>query len=614
VPTSDKLLLVVLGAVGWVDEALAIGECSTADRRDQRNDEVTPAVKDVLVFTATYNEADNIGALVEAVFLALPQCQMLVVDDNSPDGTGRLLETFRSQYPRLHVVHRPYKNGLGTAHKLAIKYALAHAYQALITMDADFSHDPKYLPEMVRELERAEFVIGSRYVAGGSCEYPLSRVVLSRVANGLTRALLGIPVHETTTSYRGFRRSLLERLDVDAIRADGYSYFVESIYQVSQRARSAGGVAMAEFPIRFVDRRAGSTKISKREIWKGFTTLARLAVSRRVPVTGRAAIAPASPLRPPQENLAPCNACGSPYHVEEYPASNQGRVTAASYSCTGTGHASHGRIVQCLGCGLVYTNPQLSPQQVLSLYAEVEDQTYLENADARIQTFKYNVDAISDHLPKTGRLLELGSYCGIFLQIARARGLDVLGVEPSVWASAYARQTLQIPTITGDIQDLPDGIKPFDVICSWDVLEHVADPSGELALINGQLRPGGIFAFSTLDYGNWYPRLLGERWPWMMDMHLYYFDQKVMKRMLEQAGFRLIEARSYCHIITFEYFLRKLAALGIPGAETLRVQIDKTPLRALTIPFRFGDIQLFVCEKVREAARAAQPLTARQVS
>jgi dolichol-phosphate mannosyltransferase len=569
--------------------------------------------EEVLVFTATYNEADNIASLVEAVFSALPQCQMLVVDDNSPDGTGQLLETLRAQQPRLHVIHRPYKNGLGTAHKLAIKYALAHGYQALITMDADFSHDPKYLPEMVRQLERAEFAIGSRYVAGGSCEYPLSRVILSRVANGLTRALLGIPVHETTTSYRGFRRSLLERLDVDAIRADGYSYFVESIYQVSQRARSAGGAAMTEFPIRFVDRRAGSTKISKLEIWKGFTTLARLALARRVPAAGRAAIDPGSALLPPQEDLAPCNACGSPYHVEEYPASNQGRVTAASYSCTGIGHASHGRIVQCLGCGLVYTNPQLPPQQVLSLYAEVEDQTYLENAEARIQTFTYNLDAISDHLPKTGRLLELGSYCGIFLQIARDRGLDVLGVEPSVWASSYARQTLQIPTITGNIQDLPAGTKPFDVICSWDVLEHVADPAGELALVNGQLRPGGIFAFSTLDYGNWYPRLLGERWPWMMDMHLYYFDQKVMKRMLEQAGFRLVEARSYCHIITFEYFLRKLAALGIPGAEALRAQIDKTPLRALTIPFRFGDIQLFVCEKLHDVIRAAPPQVARRV-
>jgi dolichol-phosphate mannosyltransferase len=235
----------------------------------------------VLVFTATYNEAENIPSLVREVFAAIPDCDMLVVDDGSPDGTGQILDDISRGNPRLKVIHRPGKSGLGTAHKLAIGYALEHGYDLLITMDADFSHDPKYLPEMLRRLETAEFVIGSRYVAGGSCEYPLSRIILSRTANTLTRALLGIPVRETTTSYRGFRRSLLERMDTNAIRSDGYSFFVESIYQVSRRARADGALlGMTEFPIRFVDRRAGSTKISKKEIWKGFVTLARLAGSR----------------------------------------------------------------------------------------------------------------------------------------------------------------------------------------------------------------------------------------------------------------------------------------------------------------------------------------------
>ena len=166
-----------------------------------------------------------------------------------------------------------------------MKYALEKGYDALVTMDADFSHDPLMLPEMIRHLERAEFVIGSRYVAGGSCEYPLPRVVLSTVANFLTRAILSIPVHETTTSYRGFRRSLLERMNIDAIRSEGYSYFVESIYQVKRLTDEGGGSVkgMAEFPIRFADRRAGNSKISKKEIWKGFSTLLRLGVQRAIP-------------------------------------------------------------------------------------------------------------------------------------------------------------------------------------------------------------------------------------------------------------------------------------------------------------------------------------------
>jgi dolichol-phosphate mannosyltransferase len=249
-------------------------------------------VKEVLVFTATYNEADNIVALVEAIFATLPHCEMLVVDDNSPDGTGRILEELGIRYPLLHVIHRPGKSGLGTAHKLAVKYALEHRYEALVTMDADFSHDPKYLPEMMRHLEQADFVTGSRYVQGGSCEYPVSRLLLSWVANTLTRALLRIPVHETTTSYRGFRRGLMQRMNIDDIRADGYSYFVESIYQITRLVgsqRAPGG--MAEFPIRFADRRAGTTKISKKEIWKGIVTLARLAISRTA-VENKTAAAP----------------------------------------------------------------------------------------------------------------------------------------------------------------------------------------------------------------------------------------------------------------------------------------------------------------------------------
>src|SRR5260370_24868424 len=128
----------------------------------------------------------------------------------------------------------------------------------------------------------------------------------------------------------------------------------------------------------------------------------------------------------------------------------------------------------------------------------------------------------------------------------------------------------------------------------------------ELELVNRKLRMGGVFAFSTLDYGNWFPRLMGERWPWMMDMHLYYFGQKIMKRMLEESGFRVLQVRKYCHIITLGYFLRKLEALRVPGARAVRWLLQKTPLARLYIPFRFGDIQLFVCEKVVEMGERAE--------
>ena len=300
----------------------------------------------ILVFTATYNEADNIVPLVEQVFEALPGADMLVVDDASPDGTGRLAEELRARFPRLHVVHRPGKNGLGTAHKLAIKYALAEGYDALVTMDADFSHHPKYLPEMVHHLERADFVIGSRFVPGGSCEYPLPRVALSVGANTLTRTLLGIPLRETTTAYRGFRRSLLERMNIDAVRSDGYSFFVESIFQITRLERAAGRTqAMREFPIRFEDRRAGSTKISRKEIANGVKTLGRLAVRR---LFSRAEAEP--PRAPSSEPV--CEVCGCAFRVEDRPPSSV-RDVARRLRSSVPPPPAEARGTRCLGCGRV---------------------------------------------------------------------------------------------------------------------------------------------------------------------------------------------------------------------------------------------------------------------
>jgi dolichol-phosphate mannosyltransferase len=300
----------------------------------------------ILVFTATYNEAENIVPLVEQVFEALPGADMLVVDDASPDGTGRIADELKARFPRLHVVHRPGKNGLGTAHKLAIKYALAERYDALITMDADFSHHPKYLPEMVKNLELADFVIGSRFVPGGSCEYPLPRVALSVGANTLTRNLLGIPLRETTTAYRGFRRSLLERMNMDAVRSDGYSFFVESIFQVTRLERETRGTrGMREFPIRFEDRRAGSTKISKKEIANGMRTLGRLAVKRLL------SRADAEPPRAAADEPV-CEVCGCAFRVEDRPPASV-RNVARSLRSNGSLPSTRSPDMKCLGCGRV---------------------------------------------------------------------------------------------------------------------------------------------------------------------------------------------------------------------------------------------------------------------
>lgn len=541
----------------------------------------------ILVFAATYNEVDNIEDLIRKIFEYLPNQETLIVDDASPDGTGKLLDRMAADDPRIHVIHRLGKLGLGSAHILAMNYALYHEYDYLITMDADFSHHPKYLPQIVEQLRENDFVIGSRYTPGGHCNYGFIRSLISQTANTLTRLLLGIKLHETTTSYRGFSIDLLKKMDLNSLRRQGYSFFVESIYAVTRVTRKT-----KEIPIYFEDRRAGSSKISKTEIIKGAVNLFKMFLRRLFPKKENRADMTA------RSAVVFCEICKSRFHMVLYPRKHPGVDNSYSYQCTSKAHSSHGRIVKCLQCGLVFDSTHPAEEEVLRFYSEVEDKGYLKNIASRRAMFKDNFSRISSLLPATGKLLDVGSYCGVFLKIAQQQGYDTLGVEPSEWAAKYSRETMGQEAVVGTLKDVPPEKGNFDVITMWDVMEHLPHPMAEMALVKSRLKPGGIFVFATLNIDNWAPKLLKEQWPWFMDMHLYYFDKKTVGRMLEKNNFRLLDSRGYRHIITLEYLLLKIDSLGLKGARHLSALVAKTPLKNIMIPFCFGDIQMFVCEAI----------------
>ena len=225
----------------------------------------------VLVFAATYNERDNVETLSRAVLSQSPDYDLLIVDDASPDGTGTLLDQMCRAEPRLRVIHRAGKLGLGTAHKLAMVQAIAEAAPVLVTLDADMSHDPADIPRLVAALDGADFAIGSCHMPGGAILLKFHRRLLSIGANRLARLLLGVPLTEFTKSLRAFRVPMLARLDLRRLEAEGYAFFVETVFLV---ARS--GARLAEIPIRFQDRREGQSKISRVEILRGIATLFRL--------------------------------------------------------------------------------------------------------------------------------------------------------------------------------------------------------------------------------------------------------------------------------------------------------------------------------------------------
>ncbi len=224
----------------------------------------------------TYNERENLPAMVAAIQALPTPIEIIVVDDNSPDGTGALADDLAARLSAVEVIHRPGKLGLGTAYAAGFRRALARGAELILTMDADFSHDPSYLPAMIEAGQHYDLVIGSRYVPGGGVrDWPWHRQVLSWSANQIAKLALGLHAHDCTAGFRCYRRRVLETIDPASIRANGYSYLVEMLYCCERAGFRAG-----EVPIIFTDRRLGQSKISKNEIYRAARTVARLALRR----------------------------------------------------------------------------------------------------------------------------------------------------------------------------------------------------------------------------------------------------------------------------------------------------------------------------------------------
>jgi dolichol-phosphate mannosyltransferase len=235
-----------------------------------------------LVVIPTYNEVDNIRPLIEAVLARTPaSLEILVVDDGSPDGTGALVDTLSATHaPRVHVMHRARKMGLGTAYVAGFRWGIEKGFDAIIEMDADFSHNPDYLPTMLERLANYDFVIGSRYViGGGTVNWGIGRKILSRGGSLYSRLILGAPIRDFTGGFNGWRRPVLEAVDLGSLRSDGYSFQIELKYRAFKR-----GFRFTEFPIVFEDRKVGKSKMNRRIV---FEALGRVWGFRFRPVLDR---------------------------------------------------------------------------------------------------------------------------------------------------------------------------------------------------------------------------------------------------------------------------------------------------------------------------------------
>ncbi len=288
--------------------------------------------------------------------------------------------------------------------------------------------------------------------------------------------------------------------------------------------------------------------------------------------------------------VVPCNLCGSESYREMYP----GRLELSPdsdiqhmYACTSSAYGECGPIVRCTRCGFVYQNPQPDPECVLTAYENVVDERYAEEREGRVHTFGRAVDEIEE-FATSGRLLDIGSHLGVFVEVARQRGWDAEGVEPSRWAVDVARGR-GLPTTWGTITDLVHAGREYDALTMWDVIEHLPDPASDLHTMRRLLRPGGLLAISTMDVDAAVARVLGRRWPWYMQMHLWYFSRRTLRRMVEAAGYEVLEIRRHCRIVRLGYVTEQIEQRLGPLAPIARA-VTHSRLGNRLVPVDLGDI------------------------
>lgn len=231
-----------------------------------------------LVIMPTYNEIENLDSMVRRLRLANPEVDLLIADDNSPDGTGVRADFLAAQDSKIKVLHRPGKQGLGAAYRAGFAWGIEHGYEALVEMDADGSHQPEQLPQLLRALDSADVVLGSRWVRGGSVvNWPVSRKLLSRGGSFYARILLGVPIHDVTGGFRAFRVSAVQRMGLLASSAQGYVFQVDSSFRASQL-----GLRIVEVPIQFVERTAGVSKMSRNIVFEAMWQVTKWGVRHRL--------------------------------------------------------------------------------------------------------------------------------------------------------------------------------------------------------------------------------------------------------------------------------------------------------------------------------------------
>lgn len=295
----------------------------------------------------------------------------------------------------------------------------------------------------------------------------------------------------------------------------------------------------------------------------------------------------------------PCTLCGSTEADELYPSTlDASGPRLEDFRCTSLGYGRHPSIVRCRSCGLIYALPRMSPSQIQEAYRAAEDPDYVAEREGRVLTFHRNLAPVERWLGSRapGRLLDVGCHVGVLLEVARERGWEVWGVEPSRWAAERA-QAKGLRVFCGTLREAGFPNAWFDAVTLWDVVEHLTDPQGELEGVWRILKPEGIVAIHTMDIESPLARLLGPRWPWLMEMHLFYFSPRTLGRLIQELGFEVLEILHQGRYLRLGYLFSRLEPF-VNGLSPALVQLVKAlGLAPRPISVNLGDLFTLIARK-----------------
>jgi 2-polyprenyl-3-methyl-5-hydroxy-6-metoxy-1,4-benzoquinol methylase len=295
-----------------------------------------------------------------------------------------------------------------------------------------------------------------------------------------------------------------------------------------------------------------------------------------------------------------CDLCGSDRSKVRFPSTlAEGNLEDLSaYRCTSSGYGQHHNIVECLNCGLVYANPRYDSGEMLAKYQAVEDPLYVEEREGRVLTFERHLHPLEEIMsPGDGRrLLDIGCHIGVFVEIAARHGWDAWGVEPSHWAASHAQQ-IGLQVVEGTMATASFEDESFDVITMWDVIEHLEHPSAEVRQAHRLIKPGGLLVAHTMDLDSVFARFMGQRWPWLMEMHIYYFTRRTLTVLMEQAGFQILSIKSQGRYLRLGYLATRIGALNSPLGKALGWLFDRLGAGNRAIPINLGDLVTIYARK-----------------